>query len=167
MPTMNDENTRDIELKKSQRLLLGHGALVLLFGFIMGFGFLFFLIGKIALWPIPGSIDIQLPGTYDAWRMAHMEGISNGALLWILAVALPSLKGFIEKPRRIAIAMIIVAWTIVIASALDPLFPNARGLELTSTSSLANNIAFFLFYIGIVTATGVLIVIAKEAFSKS
>ena len=51
------------ELQKAQRLLLGHGALVLLVGFIIGFGFLFFLIGEIRLWPIPGSIEYQMPGS--------------------------------------------------------------------------------------------------------
>ena len=68
-------------LLRCQRLLVGHGALVLLFGFVVGFGFLFFLIGHVALWPIPGRIDYQLPGTYDAWRMAHMEGVVNGLAL--------------------------------------------------------------------------------------
>ena len=62
------------DVGRAQRLLLGHGALVLLVGFVVGFGFLFFLIGEIRLWPIPGVIEYQLPGTYDAWRMAHMEG---------------------------------------------------------------------------------------------
>lgn len=41
---------------RCQRPLAGHGALVLLPGFVLGFGFLFFLIGKVELWPIPGSI---------------------------------------------------------------------------------------------------------------
>ena len=42
----------------SQRLLFGHGALILLFGFVIGFGFLFFLLGEFALWPIQGKIKI-------------------------------------------------------------------------------------------------------------
>lgn len=53
-------------LLRCQRLLVGNGALVLLIGFAIGFGFLFFLTGEIALWPIPGRIDYQMPGTYDA-----------------------------------------------------------------------------------------------------
>ena len=44
-------------LLRCHRLLVGHGALVLLVGFVIGFGFLFFLTGEIALWPIPGQID--------------------------------------------------------------------------------------------------------------
>jgi hypothetical protein len=155
------------ELQKAQRILLGHGALVLLVGFIIGFGFLFFLVGEIRLWPIPGVIEYQLPGTYDAWRMAHMEGIANGMMLWILAAALPALQSFMERIYRVAVAMVLVAWTIVIASLLDPLFPSARGLVLTPDSTLANAVAFFLFYVGIGLAFVVVITVAVKAFKNT
>ncbi len=152
------------ELQKAQRLLLGHGALVLLAGFIIGFGFLFFLLGEISLWPIPGAIEYQMPGTYDAWRMAHLEGIANGMLLWVLAAILPALHSFVGKVYRLAVGMVIVAWTIVAASVLDPIFPAARGLAFTPESSLANDVAFFLFYIGIVLAFAVVITVAVKSF---
>lgn len=157
----------DQEIRAAQRLLAGHGALVLLAGFVMGFGFLFFLIRKVELWSIPGSIDYQLPGTYDAWRMAHMEGITNGALLWILVATMPTLANYFKNLKRLAVAMIIVAWIIVVASCLDPLFPDARDLALTPESNLASDIAFFLFYIGIAIVTGVVIVIAKKALFRA
>ncbi|MEH6639964.1 MAG: hypothetical protein V7717_11855 [Porticoccaceae bacterium] len=150
------------DIRKSQRLLVGHGALVLLFAFVIGFGFVFFLIGDIRLWPIPGVIDYQMPGTYDAWRMAHMEGITNGFGLWLLAAVLPLLNLSVKTSRRIAIGMIITAWTIVIASTIDPLFPNARGLELTSESTLWNDVAFLLFVIGIGIVIAIMVKIAKE-----
>lgn len=152
------------EVQKSQRLLLGHGALVLLIGFIIGFGFLFFLNGEISLWPIPGVIAHQLPGTYDAWRMAHTEGIANGFMLWILAAALPALHSFIERVYRLAVGMVIVAWTIVLASTIDPLFPDARGLAFTPGSNMANDAAFFLFFIGIVVAVAVVTNVAVKSF---
>ena len=152
------------ELNKAQRLLIGHGALVLMTGFVIGFGFLFFLLGEIVLWPIPGSIDIQLPGTYDAWRMAHMEGIANGILLWLVAAILPTLHTVVKRIYRIALGMVIVAWTIVVASALDPLFPDARGLSFTPNSNLPNDVAFFLFYVGILLVMGIVGYIAFKAF---
>jgi hypothetical protein len=151
------------EIQKSQRLLLGHGALVLLIGFIIGFGFLFFLIGEIRLWPIPGVIAYQFPGSYDSWRMAHMEGIANGLMLWILAAALPALHTFVKKIYRLAVGMVIVAWTIVVASAIDPLFPEARGLVFTPASNLANDVAFFLFFVGIAIAFAVVITVAVKS----
>ena len=60
--------------------------------------------------------------------------------------------------------MVIVAWTIVIASALDPIFPEARGLSFGSDSSLPNAVAFFLFYVGIVTAFVVVAMVAVKSF---
>jgi hypothetical protein len=150
------------DIRKSQRLLVGHGALVLLFAFVIGFGFVFFLIGDIRLWPIPWVIDYQMPGTYDAWRMAHMEGITNGFGLWLLAAVLPLLNLSVKISRRIALGMIVTAWTFIIASTIDPLFPNARGLELTSESTLFNDVAFLLFVIGIVIVIAIMVKIAKQ-----
>jgi len=154
------------DLKRAQRLLLGHGALVLLVGFIAGFGFLFFLVGEIVVWPLP-AIQYQLPGTYDAWRMAHMEGIANGMVLWLLAAILPALQHSIKNIYRLAMGMVFVAWPIVIASQLDPLFENARGLAFTPESNWISDIAFFLFYFGIVVAFVVVIAIAVKTLRPS
>ena len=147
-----------MDLRRCQQLLVGHGALVLLWGFVVGFGFLFFLIGEIALWPIPGRIAYQMPGTYDAWRMAHMEGIVNGLLLWLVALVLPLVPLASPGRRRLTWAAIVVAWTIVVASTFDPLFPDSRGLRFGA--NLPNTVAFFLFYVGIVLAFAVVVTIA-------
>ncbi len=147
------------EVRPLQRLLIGHGALLIFVGGVIGFGFLFFLLGKIALWPIPGEIEIEMPGTYDAWRMAHMEGITNGLLLLLTAGLLPVFPFSAKALKRIAWSVVIIGWTIVIASAMDPLFPDSRGLEFGGP--LTNNIAFFLFYIGVV---GVMVLMATIAW---
>jgi hypothetical protein len=140
---------------------------VLLFGFVVGFAFLFFLIGEIKLWPFPGAIAYQFPGSYDSWRMAHMEGITNGLLLWILAAILPIIHTRVVKIYRLTVGMVIVAWTIVIASVLDPIFPNARGLVFNADSSIANGIAFFLFYVGIVISFIVVSIVAIKFLRPS
>ena len=150
------------DIGRSQRLLVGHGALVLVSAFIIGFGFAFFLLGEIRLWPIPGVIDYQLPGTYDAWRMAHMEGIINGFALWLLAAILPILQLSAKTCRRLAILMIITAWTFIVASTIDPLFDSARGLALKPDTNTLNDIAFLLFVVGIVTVSAVMFTTAKR-----
>ena len=141
-----------------KRRLVGHGALLLFLGGVLGFGFLFFLMGNVSLWPLPLRIDMQLPGTYDAWRMAHMEGIVNGFGLWIAAAVLPVFPFTNKTLNRIAWGLISVGWTIVIASALDPLFPDSRGLQFGG--SLTNQIAFFLFYWGVVLVMIIMAAIA-------
>lgn len=135
------------ELRILQNRLIGHGALLIFAGGVIGFGFLFFLIGKIALWPIPWALEYQLPGTYDAWRMAHMEGITNGLLLWLTAALIPVFPFSPTGKKRIAWGAIAIGWSIVIASVLDPLFPDSRGLEFGGSAT--NLAAFFLFYIGV------------------
>lgn len=150
---------------RTRRQLVGHGALLIFAGGVIGFGFLFFLIGRIELWPIPGSIDYQLPGTYDAWRMAHMEAIVNGALLWITAAALPLLPFSAIGQRRTGLCMIVVAWTIVVASMLDPLFADSRGLA--AGGPVTNNLAFGLFYVGVGLVMIVMAVVAwKSLFGR-
>ncbi len=148
----------DGAMLQSQRRLVGHGALLLFIGGVIGFGFLFFLIGEIALWPIPWTLDWQLPGTYDAWRMAHMEGIVNGLVLWVAAALLPVMPFSPGGLGRLSWGLILLAWTIVLASALDPLFPESRGLAFGGP--LTNQIAFFLFYVGVVLAMVLSAVIA-------
>lgn len=150
------------ELKPLRRKLIGHGALLIFAGGILGFGFLFFLLGHITVWPIPGELQFQMPGKYDAWRMAHMEAIVNGALIWLLAAVLPllpfsSLRGL----RLTSYAMVIVAWTFVIASTIKLFFANSRGLE--ATGLLSNNIVFGLFYVGVAL---VMIVMATIAWKS-
>jgi len=147
-----------------RRQLVGHGALLIFVGGVIGFGFLFFLLGKIVLWPIPGAIDLQLPGTYDAWRMAHMEGILNGFGLWLAAALLPVMPFSPLGLRRIGLGLIIVAWTFVIASSLDPLFPDSRGLAFGGPAT--NQAAFFLFYVGVLLIMIISAAIAWKALRQ-
>lgn len=149
------------ELKKFQQLLVGHGALIIFGACVIGFGFLFFLIGQVKLWPIPGVIDYKMPGTYDDWRMAHMEAVLNGAILWIIASILPLLPFSITGLRRATYGMIVVAWTFVIASTMKPLFPNSRGIA--ASDLLSNNIVFGLFYVGVLLVMAIMWLIAYRS----
>ncbi len=55
-----------------QSLLVAHGALIFLVGLIARVPFAFQILRRIELWPIPGFLDIQIPGDYRGWRMAHL-----------------------------------------------------------------------------------------------
>ncbi len=159
---------------RHQYRLLGHGSLAILWGSVVGFGFLFWLIeqgldggaaGHSMLFPIPGKIDLGVPGTYDAWRMAHMEAIVNGFGLWIVAAVLPLLPFGEVGRRRTATTMVIVAWTIIVASTLDPFFENSRGLRFGL--NVTNTIAFFLFYVGVAAIMGLVVVLAYSSFKAA
>lgn len=149
------------QIKSLTRLLIGHGALLVFVGGIIGFAFAFFLIGKITVWPLPWVIEYQLPGTSSSWRMAHMEAILNGFILWIMAAVLAHIPLSIKGLKRATYGMLILAWTFVSASLIDPLFPDSPGLEVTNV--ITNNIAFGLFLIGIVVIMTVMAVIAYRS----
>jgi hypothetical protein len=148
----------------TQKLLIGHGALVMWVGFLVGFAFAFFLIGRVELWPFPGSIEVQLPGTYDAWRMAHMEGVINGALLWLAALIIPLIPIGEIGAKRLAWGFIITAWANAVASLLDPLFPASRGLSFGGETT--NSIAYLLFVVGIIAIMTVTAVIAWRCLRR-
>ncbi len=139
------------KLDPNQRLLVGHGGLVLLWGCLVGFPFVFFLLGEIKLWPFPWAFDVQLPGTYDAWRMAHLEGIMNGFALWVAAFVLPLIPVTAKNATRLTWGFIIASWTFVVASLMDPLFAGSRGLYMGGP--ITNIIAFLLFYVGVLIIT--------------
>ncbi|WP_421836647.1 hypothetical protein [Novosphingobium sp.] len=136
------------ELRAVQRMLIVQGGYVMLLGFVAGFGFVFYLIGSIELWPIPGKIAVQLPGTDKAWRMSHMEGVLNGLLLWLVAALQPAMALPVATARRIARMLVLTAWCFPIASLFDALFKDSRGLKFAAP--VTNLIPFFLFYVGII-----------------
>lgn len=140
---------KDSTLWPLQRTLIVHGGLVLMLGFVAGFGFLFYLLGAVELWPIPGSIDYQLPGSVKAWRMSHLEGVMNGLMLWLAAAALPVFRLPGTSARRVTYALLVTAWTFPVASLFDAFFDDSRGLRFDGP--VTNLIPFFLFYIGIIT----------------
>ncbi len=149
------------EIRSIQRWLIGSGAFLIFAAGIAGFGFLFFLLGEINIWPFP-VIDYQLPGSVKAWRMTHLEGILGGLIHWLFAALLPLMPFAIKTVKRMAIAIIATGWMFTIASSLDALFPDSRGLAFGGP--MTNQIAFFLFYIGIVMVMWILFVIGYRSF---
>ncbi|MFT7403518.1 MAG: hypothetical protein ACI955_000573 [Zhongshania sp.] len=148
------------ELIGTQRMLIASGALLIFFAGVAGFGFLFYLLGEIRLWPFP-TIEYQMPGSVKAWRMTHLEGVLGGVIHWIFALLLPLLPFTIKTIRRMSVAMISVGWMFTIASSMDALFTDSRGLAYGGP--LTNNIAFFLFYVGILMIMYILLVIAYRS----
>ena len=76
--------------ERARALLFANGLGLIAAAVVVGWAWFFHLLGEIVLWPIPGSIDVQIPGDSRAWRMAHMEGITQGLLLMALALVLAS-----------------------------------------------------------------------------
>ena len=77
-----------------QKRMIGQGAAVMLVGMSAGIGLLIALLGGLEI--IPGSIiQFGIPGSADAWVRAHIGGMMNGMLIFIVAILLSPL-GFAE-----------------------------------------------------------------------
>jgi hypothetical protein len=128
-------------------LMVAHGALVFIVGLLAGFPFAFLLLGKITLWPIPGSIDVSMPGDVRGWRMAHLEGILNGLTLFAIAAVATRLQLTLRAQRRIAWSLILTAWGNIVAAIVGPIF-GGRGLAFGDGA--ANSVMYLLFVAAIV-----------------
>jgi hypothetical protein len=143
-----------------QSLLVANGALVFLLGMVAGFPFAFVLLGKVVLWPIPGSVDWTMPGDARAWRMAHLEGILNGLTLIAVAAVGPRLALGERGQRWLAWSLLVTAWGNMIASLVGPIF-GGRGLEVAEGN--ANNLMYVLFVIAIVAVVIAMILVFRGA----
>ena len=148
-----------------RKLLIGHGAIVFLLGLLAGFPFAFFLAGEISLWPIPWKIDYQFPGTYRGWRMAHLEGILNGLVLFAVA-AIGSIVQFTPRAQKILVwCLIITAYGNIAASIIGPLYGGEDTRGLVFGDNWANSAMYILFVAAIGTILMAIVMIIKAAFS--
>lgn len=128
-------------------LMVAHGALVFIVGLLAGFPFAFLLLGKVTLWPIPGAVDLTMPGDVRSWRMAHLEGILNGLTLFAVAAVATRLRLTPRAQSTIAWSLIVTAWGNVVASIVGPIF-GGRGLAFGD--GVANSLMYLLFVAAIV-----------------
>lgn len=93
-----------------QKIMIGHGLLVLLVAMLAGYMLVFVLIGGIEVWP--GTIlSIPVYGTEAGWVRAHSGGTMNGIMVIVIALAMPHipLSPFMEKLT--AWGFIYIAWS--------------------------------------------------------
>ena len=71
--------------------MIGHGAIILFFGLLAGWGLVASLIGGLEIFP--GYIlEISLPGDSSAWSRTHTGGILNGLMVLVFALVLNTMK---------------------------------------------------------------------------
>jgi hypothetical protein len=119
---------------RHRRRLAFHGAMAILLGLLAGFPFAFVVLG-------------QMAGDVRAWRMAHLEGVMNGLLLWAVA----GLGGFLrlgDGAQRVLVwSLLVTAYGNTVASILGA-GSGARGLA--PGGPLANTTVYLLFMVALV-----------------
>lgn len=132
--------------ERLRALLFLNGFGLIAAAMLSGWAWFFSLLHRIVLWPFPGSIDLQLPDDPRGWRMAHMEGITQGLLLMALGLGGMWLL-LSERGHRVLFwAALTMAWLFTIPAMLHPIF-GTRGLEFGGgpfKGGLANDVLFVM-----------------------
>ncbi len=85
---------------------------------------------------------ITLPGSYQAWLMAHVVGLMNGLVVIAVAQATRLKPMTARAERPMLIALVVAGWCNTTGSIAAPLL-NVRGIELDW--DIANNAIVILF----------------------
>lgn len=97
-------------MDKLQKIMIGHGMLVVLVAMLAGFMLIFKLIGGMEIWP--GTImSIPAFGTEAGWVRAHSGGTMNGILVIVIALALPHIPLSKTMQKWTAWGFIYIAWS--------------------------------------------------------
>ena len=154
--------------RRHQALMIGNGAIVLFVGLMAGFGFTFHLLGELSLWPVPGSMPIELPGDTRAWRAAHTGNIMNALMVIGVALTLPYLSLSRRSEGFVAWGLILVVWGNLGFYVLAALGASGRGLSFGANrfggGDLMSVAAFLVAYPGAFIAPVVALVVARAAF---
>ena len=124
-------------------LLIVNGAGLWITAILVGWMYMFMLLGEVVLFPIIPSFDIQIPGEARAWNMAHLEGVTNGLLLMALAAVAPLLSLSDRQNRLLFWTSVVTCWGFTLPAWANAIF-GTRGLAFDGgpfVGGLANNIS--------------------------
>ena len=154
--------------RRYQSLMIGHGAIILFFGLITGYLFAFNLIEKISLWPIPGELDVRIPGDPARWRGAHTGNIMNALMIMAVAAGLPYLRLSAHMEKFVAYGMILTVWGNLGFYFTSAFGAAGRGLTMGANKfgggDLMSQFNFLVAYPGAIIAPIILLVVARGAF---
>jgi hypothetical protein len=134
-----------MQLSERQRsLLVLNGTGLIISSIVSGWLYFFQLLGEIDLWPFVNHIQGQVPGETRAWNMAHLEGITNGLLLFALAAVAPYLSLSRRQNSWLFFSSLTFAWLFTLPAIANAFF-GTRGLAFGGGpfgDSLANKVIY-------------------------
>jgi hypothetical protein len=127
-----------------QALLFFNGLGLFVAAILFGWVWFFFLLEEIVVWPLPVHIEVDIPGDSRAFRMGHMEAITQGLLLMALAFG-GQFMNLSKKEFQILLwTSLTTAWLFTLPAMANTFF-GTRGLAFGGgpfKASLANDIIF-------------------------
>ena len=137
-----DNGTRMPERMRTLFFFNGVGLLTL--AVVIGWIWFFTLLGRIVLWPLPIDIPISVPDDGRAWRMAHMEGVTQGLMLMAFGAGGRFLCLSARQFKVFFWSALVTAWLFTIPTIFNALF-GTRGLSFGGApfkGGLANDIIY-------------------------
>ncbi|TFH25594.1 MAG: hypothetical protein E4H03_00240 [Myxococcales bacterium] len=129
---------------RMQALLFLNGLGLFIVGILFGWVWFFHLLEQIVLWPLPIQIDIEIPGNARAFRMGHMEAITQGLLLMALAFGGQFMKLSSKGFAVLFWTALVTAWLFTLPAMANTFF-GTRGLAFGGgpfKPGLANDIIY-------------------------
>jgi hypothetical protein len=108
-------------------LLFLNGTGLFLLAIFIGWIWFFALLERIVLWPLPIDIPVSIPNDGRAWRMAHMEGITQGLMLMGFAFGGRYMRLSARQFTWFFWSALVTAWLFTIPAMFNAMF-GTRGL---------------------------------------
>jgi hypothetical protein len=132
--------------ERTRALLFLNGIGLFCFAVFVGWQWFFALLGQIVLWPVIPPIDFHFPDDHRAWRMVHMESITQGLMLMALGLGGRFLHLTQLQHRIFFWAALVTAWLFTVPTYFHALF-GTRGLAFGGgpfKPGLANDVLYLI-----------------------
>lgn len=127
-------------------LLFANGVGLFILAISIGWIWFVALLHAIVLWPLPIDIPLTIPDDGRAWRMAHMEGITQGLLLMAIGLGGQFMRLSPKQYVWLFWTSIITGWLFTVPTIFNALF-GTRGLAFGGgpfKGGVANNIIYLV-----------------------
>jgi hypothetical protein len=144
-------------------LLFLNGVGLFLLAISIGWVWFFALLHRIVLWPMPFDIPVTIPDDGRAWRMAHMEGITQGLLLMAFGLGGQFMRLSPKQYLWLFWSSLVTAWLFTVPTIFNAIF-GTRGLAFGGgpfKGGMANDI---IYLFGWPPVVAVHIMLALAAF---
>ncbi len=131
---------------RTRALLFLNGIGLVVLAVFIGWIWFFALLHRIVLWPLPFDVPVTIPDDGRAWRMAHMEGITQGLLLMAVGLGGQFMRLGTRQYAWLFWSSLTTAWLFTVPTIFNALF-GTRGLAFGGgpfKSGLQNDIIYLV-----------------------
>lgn len=129
---------------RTRALLFLNGVGLFILAVSIGWIWFFALLKSLVLWPLPFDIPVSIPDDGRAWRMAHMEGITQGLLLMAIGLGGQFMRLTGKQYVWLFWSSLVTGWLFTVPTIFNAIF-GTRGLAFGGgpfKSGMANDVIY-------------------------